>query len=49
MTEHTVTVRIKKGEEEIKFPIRAEEMRIVEQLLDRLKVYSTEPLEVRYL
>lgn len=28
--------------------IRAEEMRVVEQLIDRLKIYSIEPIEVRY-
>ena len=47
-SEHTVRVVMVKGNEVITFNIHAEEMRIVEQLIDRLKVYAQEKLEVRY-
>lgn len=47
-SEHTVRVVMVKGAQVIEFTIHPEEMRIVEQLLDRLKVYSIEPIDIRY-
>lgn len=48
MDKRTVRVVMIKGTEVLEFNIHAEELRIVEQLIDRLKVYSVDEITVRY-
>ena len=48
VTKHEVRVVMVKGTEVLEFKIHAEEMRIVEQLIDRLRVYSIDEISVRY-